>query len=72
MKVKMEFDLYEDADDFDMCYKGIEAHTVLRELDETMRSWLKHGHDIKGADQAIDVIRDMLKNLAIEHDLKLP
>lgn len=61
MKAILEFNLPEDADDFTLAKDGHGWYCAMFELDQWLRDRLKHGHEFKTADEALQGCRDMLR-----------
>ena len=59
-KVTIEFNLPEEKDEHTLAIKGGEFWSALWELDQDLRGWLKHGHQFKTVDDALDTIREKI------------
>ena len=60
MKATLTFNLPEDNDEFTLAQRGREYYSYLWDLDQDLRSWLKHGHQFKSVDEALERIREEL------------
>ena len=56
MKARLEFDLPEERFDFDLCRKAGELHCNLWDLAQQVRTWRKHGHRFKDAEELLDAL----------------
>ena len=75
MKAILEFDRYEDGDEFDDAVNGGKYHSALCEMDEWLRGQVKYGdnillHDDK-AYAALEKARDQLHEIADRFGVKL-
>jgi hypothetical protein len=57
VKATLEFDLPEEREEFELASNGIRWMCVLNDVDETLRSCIKHGHEFKSVDDALERIR---------------
>lgn len=60
MKAHVEFALPEDDFEFRASLQAKEWIFTAHDLDEQLRSWLKHGHKFSDADEALEAARQML------------
>jgi len=65
MKAKLEFDLPEEQPEFNLACKAGELHSNLWDLTEQIRTWRKHGHRFKDADELLDALWEY----CIDHEL---
>jgi hypothetical protein len=56
MRAHLSFNLPDDKDDFRLAQMGPELYSIVFELDQKLRGYLKHGHKFKDADDAIETI----------------
>jgi len=61
MKAKLEFNLPEEKNEYTLATKGSHYFSVLYELDQLLRGYLKYGHKFKTPDEAIDTIRGYVR-----------
>jgi hypothetical protein len=59
MKAKLEYNLPEDQSQFDAACKAIDLRSAVSDFDHELRDWIKHGHNFKTADEALDKVRDI-------------
>jgi hypothetical protein len=69
MKGVLVFRLPEEKTEFDNASHGQEYAVACFEFDQTLRSWAKHGHTFKNADEAIDGIRKLFSETLAEHGI---
>ena len=60
MKATLEYNLPEEQDLYIGACQGVNINNVVRDIDNEMRNWLKHGHSFKSADEALEKVRQML------------
>ena len=70
MKKIMIYESPEDDTEFDIANSGQDYHSVLWNIDQELRDYLKHGHKFKSADEAIEAIRDSLRKNMEEYGCK--
>lgn len=63
MEATLKFDLPEEKEEFIKAQNGVITHSIICDLDTMLRSYLKHGHNFKTPDEAIDYVRNYLHNL---------
>lgn len=68
MKKILEFNMPDDESGFTMANQGPLYHAVLYRLDQTMRTYLKHGHQFQSIDAAIESIRNELHDQMRNYD----
>ena len=54
MKATLEYNLPEEQDLYIGACQGVNIKNVVRDIDNEMRNWLKHGHSFKSADEALE------------------
>lgn len=59
-KVTIEFDLPDEQPDFDAAVHGREALSVLWDIDQRLRSLLKHGEPTEEQAKLAEEIREMI------------
>ena len=67
MKAKLEFNLPEESNEHRLAIHGQDWALVAWDLEQKLRDYLKYGHKIKTADDALAEIRSKLHNLMEEH-----
>lgn len=64
MRTKLTFEFDEDAiDDPKIYIHALDINYGVTELRESIRSKLKHGHNFKSADEALEWVREELFNI---------
>ena len=61
MKAILEFNLPEDSTEHLLAIHGADYSIVCWELDEIIRSWLKHGHKFMTIKEALESVRNELR-----------
>jgi len=65
MKAKLEFDLPDEQFEFELSRKAGDLHSNLWDLSQQIRTWRKHGHRFKDADELLDALWEN----CIDHNL---
>ena len=60
MKAILEFNLPEETTEHLLAIHGVDFNSVCWELDECLRGWLKHGHEFKTIEEALEAVRNEL------------
>jgi len=60
MKAILEFNLPEDAALHKWAVASADMASEIMDLDNNLRSWIKHGHQFKDADEALRTVREFL------------
>lgn len=60
MKATLEFQLPEEQSDFKLAQLGSDLHVFVKDLDNELRSYLKHGHQFKTPDEVMEHIRNLI------------
>lgn len=68
-KATLTFNLPEENAEYRQAVYGGEWKSVVYEVDMLMRNALKHGHQYKTADEALQAVRDHLWNECKEYNL---
>lgn len=71
MKAIIEYNLPKESYEYKVANSAIDCYHLLKDLDEKLRSWMKHGHDFKDADDALSDIRDFIRDEMIERNIPL-
>ena len=68
----LKFNLPEENNEYQKAINGASWAHVVWELDEAfLRNCLKYGHEYKSADEALEAVRDKLRELMEENDLNI-
>jgi hypothetical protein len=60
MKATLEFNLPEDQREFDIANQSKDMLCIIGNLEDTLRSYLKYGHEFKTPEEALQAIRTRL------------
>ena len=71
MKAVFEFNLPEDQHEYEVMSQASKTQTFLWDFSQKLRSWYKHGHQFKDADDAVDKIREEFYQLLNEHEVNI-
>jgi phage-related tail protein len=71
MKATLEFDLQTEEDEHRDALNGTKWKGVVRDIDEQLRLWLKHGNQFEDANDAIENLRTYLRGSLDEEGLTL-
>lgn len=66
MKVILEFNLPEEEQDLLLVQRGRDYFCVIWETLQDIRGYLKHGHNFKNIDEALERIEDKLLEAKID------
>ena len=72
-KATLTFDLDEPQDNLQhlRAVHADDAFGALRDIDQTLRQWIKHAHEFADADAALQGARDMLHGKMAERGISL-
>ena len=71
MKATLEFNLPEEEQEHQDAINGTKFKLCLYELDQEIRTWLKHGHTFEEAGEALFEVRNRIRTLLQDRDLSL-
>ena len=71
MKATLEFDGNEERESLEDAIHGGEWKSVVWDIDQLLRSCLKHGHSYQSADEALEKVRDQLREEVNSRGLQL-
>lgn len=60
MKAILEFNLPEDQRAFEMANQAADMVSAIGHFEDTLRSYIKYGHNFKTANEALEAIRTLL------------
>jgi hypothetical protein len=60
MKAILEFNLPEDKREYEMANQAADMVAAIGHFEDTLRSYLKYGHDFKTPEEAIEAMRTLL------------
>jgi hypothetical protein len=71
MKTTIEFNFPEDRTDHIIAIHALDFALVCWDMDIELRGWLKHGHELKTADDALAAMRKKLHDFLDIHNVNL-
>ena len=71
MKVKFDFNLPEEQEEYKMYNQARSMYSALHEIKDNIRRLYKYGHSFKDADQAVNGIYEDILGVLNENDLDL-
>jgi len=73
MKTILQFDSNEDGDREEMmiAVHAMDWALTAWDLDRELRNWLKHGHKFTTADEALEAVREMLREILDSRNITL-
>lgn len=66
-QVILKFKLPEEENEFRVAQQGRDLLSFIWEFSQQLRSWDKHGHSFKTADEAIDGVREEFYRVLQQH-----
>ena len=60
MNAILQFILPEEQQEFQLAIRAAEWHSVVWEIDQKLRSYLKYGHTFKSANEVLEEVRKFL------------
>jgi len=71
LKAILQFNLPEEHEEFRLANEGAHWQLVVWEFDQKLRGYIKHGHEFKSADEAVEHIRKQLHEEMNDRNLQL-
>jgi hypothetical protein len=71
MEATLKFDLPEERDDHIVAVHAADLYLTLLDMDNWLRNKLKYGHDLKTADEALEIARDKLFDVMEDRGVNL-
>ena len=71
MKAVLEYDLPEERHEFLIASRASGWAYTLLSVDDQLRRWLKYGNEFKSADEALEAVRELIRDELDERDLSL-
>jgi len=65
MECIIKFNLPEEEDDMKLALRGSQYYSFIFELDNDLRTWLKHGHEFQDIEHLMRVLRDRIADLPL-------
>ena len=71
MEAILKFNLPEEKSECDIAFHAMDFALAIQDLDNELRGWLKYGHEFKNADEAMEKIRDVLRESLDDNGVNL-
>ena len=73
MKAKLEFNLPEDKDEFNVASKAMDWALIAWDIEQQCRDWIKYeNHEFKTIEEALQGVRDMVQEVMDENGVQFP
>ena len=73
MKAKLEFNLPEDKDEFNVASKAMDWALIAWDIEQQCRDWIKYeNHEFKTIEEALQGVRDMIQDVMDENGVQFP
>tara|TARA_B100001123_G_C14995841_1_gene901539 strand:- start:391 stop:615 length:225 start_codon:yes stop_codon:yes gene_type:complete len=73
MKAKLEFDLPEDEDAFNVASKAMDWALIAWDIEQQCRDWVKYdNHQFKSIEEALQGVRDIINEAMAEKGVRFP
>tara|TARA_B100000029_G_scaffold319871_1_gene312242 strand:+ start:532 stop:756 length:225 start_codon:yes stop_codon:yes gene_type:complete len=73
MKAKLEFDLPEDEDAFNVASKAMDWALIAWDIEQQCRDWVKYdNHQFKTIEEALQGVRDIINEAMAEKGVRFP
>ena len=73
MKAKLEFDLPEDEDAFNVASKAMDWALIAWDIEQQCRDWVKYdNHQFKTIEEALQGVRDIINEAMGEKGVRFP
>ena len=73
MKAKLEFNLPEDKDEFNVASKAMDWALIVWDIEQQCRDWIKYeNHEFKTIEEALQGVRDMVQEVMDENGVQFP
>tara|TARA_Y100001960_G_C14144672_1_gene573167 strand:- start:351 stop:575 length:225 start_codon:yes stop_codon:yes gene_type:complete len=73
MKAKLEFNLPEDKDEFNVASKAMDWALIAWDIEQQCRDWIKYeNHEFKTIEEALQGVRDMVQDVMDENGVQFP
>ena len=73
MKAKLEFNLPEDKDEFNVASKAMDWALIAWDIEQQCRDWIKYeNHEFKTIEEALQGVRDMVQDVMDENVVQFP
>jgi len=73
MKAKLEFELPEDEDAFNVASKAMDWALIAWDIEQQCRDWVKYdNHQFKTIEEALQGVRDIINEAMAEKGVRFP
>ncbi len=73
MKAKLEFDLPEDEEQFNVASKAMDWALIAWDIEQQCRDWIKYdNHQFKSIEEALQSVRDIINEAMDEKGVRFP
>lgn len=73
MKAKLEFDLPEDEEQFNVASKAMDWALIAWDIEQQCRDWVKYdNHQFKTIEEALQGVRDIINEAMDEKGVRFP
>ena len=73
MKAKLEFNLPEDKDEFNVASKAMDWALIAWDIEQQCRDWVKYdNHQFKSIEEALQGVRDIINEAMAEKGVRFP
>jgi len=73
VKAKLEFDLPEDEDAFNVASKAMDWALIAWDIEQQCRDWVKYdNHQFKTIEEALQGVRDIINEAMAEKGVRFP
>lgn len=73
MKAKLEFDLPEDEEQFNVASKAMDWALIAWDIEQQCRDWIKYdNHQFKSIEEALQGVRDIINEAMDEKGVRFP
>jgi len=73
MKAKLEFDLPEDKDEFNVASNAMDWVLIAWDIEQQCRDWVKYdNHRFKTIEEALQGVRDIINEAMAEKGVRFP
>jgi len=73
MKAKLEFNLPEDKDEFNVASNAMDWALIAWDIEQQCRDWVKYdNHQFKSIEEALQGVRDIINEAMAEKGVRFP
>jgi len=71
MKAKLEFDMPDDRNEHIIAVHAMDWALTVWDMSRELRDWLKHGHEFKTPDEALEAVQSKLFDIIESYNITL-